>query len=83
MKFFIFLAIAVIAALVYFHFFGNLNQSINPFENGKSSSSTPAYNNQAPSGKNSSSSGSATPSGFKGPTGQPHIIGPSGPPPNY
>jgi len=82
MKFLLSLAVIVVTAVLYFRFFGNPNQSINPFGN-NASSSTAAYTNQTQSGKSSAGTGNSTSSGFKGPTGPPHIIGPSANPPNY
>ena len=81
----IYLLFALIASTVlFFYLYTNFSETVNaPGANITGVNET--LNNIKPVAGNQTDrkTSSSVPSGFQGPTGQPHVIGPTGPPPNY
>ncbi|MEK7507930.1 MAG: hypothetical protein AAB602_02505 [Patescibacteria group bacterium] len=91
-NFLLVLFVIICAALFVFFYVGMKMQISNSFSSQPSGASTINVSPNNPTrttvrdGTNNtsgSSTGKFIPTNFKGPTGQPTIIGPSGPPPNY
>jgi len=81
----IYLIIFFITATVFFFYFVNsltLTVNLSGIETAPAAADNP-ITKIAPVIINATGTKTFTPSNFGGPTGQPHIIGPTGPPPNY
>ncbi len=83
MKLVVILSLFIIAAFLFFYFLGDFNKGAYLNNNSGAASPSELNRNQTPSSQKNPNATSSGPPGFRGPTGQPRIIGPQGPPPNY
>jgi len=87
MKFFLFAALVIvfIGAVLLFAFYDTLRIQILNSLFGKVATSSPANADTGASDDNLRNPAPTqwVPPGFKGPTGEPRVNGPTGPPPNY